>query len=75
MVNTWKIYMLAFIGFFVGTNEFVIAGILNKVADSAHISVSAAGQLITVFSIAYAFGPTLVIMALAKMDKRKLFNF
>ncbi|MBT2728141.1 MFS transporter [Bacillus sp. ISL-75] len=72
MGNTWKIYMLAFIGFFVGTNEFVIAGILNKVADSAHISVSAAGQLITVFSIAYAFGPTLVIMALSKMDKRKL---
>ncbi|MEV5027447.1 MFS transporter [Paenibacillus sp. LPE1-1-1.1] len=72
MSNTWKIYMLAFIGFIVGTSEFVIAGILDKVASSANISVSAAGQLITVFSIAYAFGPPLVMMAAAKMDRRKL---
>lgn len=72
MRNTWKIYMLALIGFFVGTSEFVIAGILDKVADSANISVSAAGQLITVFSIGYAFGPPLIMMAAAKMDRRKL---
>lgn len=72
MRNTWKIYMLAFIGFIVGTSEFVIAGILDKVAASANISVSAAGQLITVFSIAYAFGPPIVMMAIAKMDRRKL---
>jgi DHA1 family putative efflux transporter-like MFS transporter len=72
MGNTWKIYMLAFIGFFVGTAEFVIAGILDKVAESANISVSAAGQLITVFAIAYAFGPPIVMMALAKTDRRKI---
>ncbi|MFS0776460.1 MFS transporter [Neobacillus sp. 3P2-tot-E-2] len=72
MKNTWKIYMLAFISFIVGTSEFVIAGILDKVAASANISVSAAGQLITVFSIAYAFGPPIIMMALAKWDRRKL---
>jgi DHA1 family putative efflux transporter-like MFS transporter len=64
--------MLAFIGFLVGTSEFVIAGILDKVAASANISVSAAGQLITVFSIGYAFGPPIVMMIAAKMDRRKL---
>lgn len=72
MGNTWKIYMLAFIGFLIGTAEFVIAGILDKVAASANISVSAAGQLITVFSMAYAFGPPIVMMATAKMDRRKI---
>nr|WP_263325201.1 MFS transporter [Neobacillus sp. Marseille-Q6967] len=72
MKNTWKIYMLAFISFIVGTSEFVIAGILDKVAASANISVSAAGQLVTVFAIAYAFGPPIIMMALAKMDRRKL---
>ncbi|MED3961328.1 MFS transporter [Niallia taxi] len=72
MSNTWKIYILAFIGFFVGTAEFVIAGILDKVAESANISVAAAGQLITVFAIAYAFGPPIVMMALAKTDRRKV---
>lgn len=75
MSNTWKIYMLAFIGFIVGTSEFVIAGILDKVATSANISVSAAGQLITVFSIAYAFGPPLIMIAVSKMDRRNLLMF
>lgn len=72
MGNTLRIYMLAFIGFLVGTAEFVIAGILDKVADSANVSVSAAGQLITIFSIGYAFGPPIIMMTAAKMDRRKL---
>ena len=72
MKNTWKIYMLAFISFIVGTSEFVIAGILDKVAESANISVSAAGQLVTVFAIAYAIGPPIIMIALAKMDRSKL---
>ncbi|MDP4157423.1 MAG: MFS transporter, partial [Bacillota bacterium] len=51
MKNNWKIYMLAIITFMVSTSEYVIAGILDKVASSAHVSVSAAGQLITVFAL------------------------
>lgn len=70
--NTWKIYMLAFISFVVSTSEYVIAGILDKVADWAHISVSAAGQLITVFAIANAIGSPIFVMFTAKMDRRKL---
>ncbi|MFT8315876.1 MAG: MFS transporter [Clostridium sp.] len=72
MRNTWKIYMLALISFVVSTSEFVIAGILDRVAASANISVSVAGQLITVFSIANAIGSPIVIMGTAKMDRRKL---
>lgn len=72
MSNAWKIYMLAFISFMVSTSEYVIAGILDKVADSVNVSVSAAGQLITVFAIANAVGTPIVMMVTAKIDPRKL---
>ncbi|MDP4105460.1 MAG: MFS transporter, partial [Bacillota bacterium] len=75
MKNNWKIYMLAIITFMVSTSEYVIAGILDKVASSAHVSVSAAGQLITVFALANAFGSPLVVMATTKMNQRKLLMF
>jgi MFS transporter, DHA1 family, putative efflux transporter len=72
MSNAWKIYMLAVISFLVGTSEFIIAGILDKVAEDAGVTVSAAGQLITVFSLAYAFGTPILMAATARMERRKL---
>ncbi|MEW4211713.1 MFS transporter [Priestia megaterium] len=72
MSNTWKIYMLAFISFMVSTSEYVIAGILDKVADSVNVSVAAAGQLITVFAIANAVGTPIIMMITAKITPRKL---
>lgn len=69
MSNTWKIYMLAIVSFLVGTSEFIIAGILDKVAADSGVSVAAAGQLITVFSLAYAFGtPFLMAVTAASND-------
>ncbi|MBW7477171.1 MFS transporter [Paenibacillus oenotherae] len=70
--NQWKIYMLAIVSFLVGTSEFIIAGILDKVATDVGVSVSAAGQLITVFSLAYAFGTPLIMAATARLERRKL---
>jgi DHA1 family putative efflux transporter-like MFS transporter len=72
MSNTWKIYMLAVVSFLVGTSEFIIAGILDKVAKDIGVSVSAAGQLITVFSLAYAFGTPVLMAVTARMERRKL---
>jgi MFS transporter, DHA1 family, putative efflux transporter len=72
MQNTWKIYMLALITFMVSTSEYVIAGILDKVAASNHVSVSVAGQLITVFALANAIGSPLIVMATTRLDQRKL---
>ncbi|MDN4525744.1 MFS transporter [Fictibacillus fluitans] len=72
MNNTWKIYMLALVTFMVSTSEYVIAGILDKVAVSNDVSVSAAGQLITVFALANALGSPLVVMATTKMNQLKL---
>jgi MFS transporter, DHA1 family, putative efflux transporter len=72
MKNVWKIYMLALITFMVSTSEYVIAGILDKVAASNNVTVSVAGQLITVFALANAIGSPLVMMATTKLDQPKL---
>lgn len=70
MNNTWKIYMLTFISFMVGTSQFIISGILDQVAASVGVSVSTAGQLITVFALGNAIGTPLIMMVTAKMDRR-----
>jgi MFS transporter, DHA1 family, putative efflux transporter len=71
MNNTWEIYMLSLISFLVGTSQFVISGILDQVAASVGVSVSGAGQLITVFALATAIGTPIFIVATAKIDRRK----
>ncbi|MBU5213906.1 MFS transporter [Heyndrickxia oleronia] len=72
MLNSWKIYILAIVSFLVGTSEFVIAGILDVVASDVGVTVAAAGQLITVYSLSYAIGTPILIAFTAKMDRRKL---
>ncbi|GLF82369.1 MFS transporter [Bacillus safensis] len=72
MSNMWKIYLLAAISFLNGTSEYVIAGILDKIAEANHISVSSAGQLITVFSVAFGAGTPFLIAMFARMDRKKL---
>ncbi|KAE9133859.1 putative MFS-type transporter [Phytophthora fragariae] len=64
--------MLAIVSFLVGTSEFIIAGILDKVAEDIGVSLSAAGQLITVFSLAYAFGTPILMAVTARVERRKL---
>lgn len=71
MNNTWKIYMLTIIGFLVGTSQFVIVGILDKVAASMGVSIATAGQLVSTFALANAIGTPLVIMATAKMSQNR----
>ncbi|MCS7463036.1 MFS transporter [Paenibacillus doosanensis] len=68
----WKIYILAAVSFLVGTSEFIIAGILDKVAADIGVPLSAAGQLITVFSLAYAFGTPVLMAVTSRLDRRKL---
>lgn len=51
MPNIIKIYIITLMSFFVGTSQFIIAGVLDKVAASANINLSSAGQLITSFAL------------------------
>lgn len=68
----WKIYMLTAANFLVGTSEYIIAGILDKVAADLGVSVSAAGQLITVFSLAFAIGTPILMAMTSGVDRRKM---
>ncbi|MFS0890331.1 MFS transporter [Peribacillus frigoritolerans] len=72
MLNTWKIYMLAIISFLVGTSEFIISGILDMIADSLGVTLAAAGQLITIFSLVYAIGTPILMALTASLDRRRL---
>jgi predicted MFS family arabinose efflux permease len=47
-----------------GTDEFVIAGVLNRVADDLQISPGVTGQLVTAYAFAFALGaPVLGVWA------------
>ena len=56
-----RIYLLALGTFTVGTEGYVIAGVLPSVAHDMHSPVSVCGQLVTVFALVYALaGPPLI---------------
>jgi MFS transporter, DHA1 family, putative efflux transporter len=75
MSRVWVIYLLAIISFLVGTSEYVIAGILDKIADTTHISIASAGQLITVFSISFGLGTPILIALTSQLDRKKLLMY
>lgn len=72
MSNTIKIYILAIVSFLVGTSEYIISGILDTLADSLGITLAAAGQLITIFSLVYAIFTPILMGITSTMDRRKL---
>lgn len=51
-----RIFILVLGTFIIGTDDFVIAGILPSIAKDMNVSIAAAGQLVTAFAIAYAIG-------------------
>lgn len=69
--NNWKIYMLTIICFVVGTTQFSIVGMLDKIAASVQVSVATAGQLVTIYALSNAIGTPLVVIAISKMNQRK----
>ncbi|BAH44290.1 putative transporter [Brevibacillus brevis NBRC 100599] len=72
MKSTWKVYVLALISFLVGTSNYIVSGILDRIAETLGTNVAAAGQLITVYSLAYAVGTPILMALTAKMDRLKL---
>lgn len=75
MSNTLKIYVLAIVSFLVGTSEYIISGILDTIADSLGITLAAAGQLITIFSLVYAIFTPILMGMTSSIDRRKLIIF
>ncbi|MCU6796534.1 MFS transporter [Paenibacillus sp. WQ 127069] len=68
----WIIYLLALGATVVGTAESIITGILDMIATDINVSIGLAGQLVAMYSIAYAIGTPIVIALTSKTDRKKL---
>jgi predicted MFS family arabinose efflux permease len=68
----YRIFLLALGTFAVGTEGFVIAGLLPYISRDLDVSLSAAGQLVTAFSLAYAFGSPVLTTLTGRADKRRV---
>ena len=58
--------------FATGTDAFIIAGLLPSIASDLRVSVALAGQMVTVFALAYAVGSPLVMSATASWRRRRV---
>jgi hypothetical protein len=58
--------------FAIGTDAFVIGGVLPAVARSLDVSTGSAGLLVTAFAIAYAIGGPILAVATARRPPRAL---
>lgn len=72
MSNGLKVALLALACFATSISEFAIVGMIDVVAESAGVSVAMAGQLLTAFALSGGIGVPLVVMALAKLERRDL---
>lgn len=73
--NELIIILLALGSFVTGTAEFVVSGILELISFDLDISISFAGQLITIYSLFYAIGALVLVMLTAKLDRKIVLLF
>ncbi len=65
---------LALGAFAIGTEGFVISGLLPSVAADLRVSVGTAGQLVSIFGISYAVGAPVLAALCGAMDRRRVLN-
>ncbi|MFJ8247108.1 MFS transporter [Peribacillus asahii] len=68
-----KVFILALSTVAVGLVELIIGGILPTIANDLNISLSSAGQLITVFALIYAVSGPVLLVITSKMERKKLY--
>jgi MFS transporter, DHA1 family, inner membrane transport protein len=67
-----RLLILAAGMFAIGTDSFVIAGILPQVATSFNVSVSLAGQMVTLYALSYALLSPVIAATLAHWPRKRL---
>lgn len=58
--------------FAIGMTEFVIMGLLPNVATDLHVSISSAGQLITMYALGVAIGAPILTVLTHRVPQKKL---
>ena len=59
--------------FVVGTVELIIGGTLDLVANDLGVSISATGQLITIFSVVFALSGAVLLAVTGKFERKTLY--
>ena len=67
-----RIYLLGGGAFAVGTSAYVVSGVLPAVSAELGVTITAAGQLTTVFALAYAVSAPLLATITARWERRRL---
>ncbi len=67
-----RILVLALGTFALGTDSFVLAGILPAIAHDLDVSVAVAGQLLTVFALFYALGSPSLAALTGTISRKRL---
>ncbi|QHJ72201.1 MFS transporter [Planococcus halotolerans] len=68
-----KVYILALSTVAVGLVELIVGGILPTIADEFNVSVSSAGQLITLFALVYAIAGPVLLVATSRFERKKVY--
>jgi predicted MFS family arabinose efflux permease len=67
-----RLLILASGMFAIGTDSFVVAGILQPVAASLNVSVALAGQMVTIYALSYALLSPVIAAAAASWPRKRL---
>jgi DHA1 family inner membrane transport protein len=62
---------LAVAAFGIGTTEFIIMGLLPDLARDFAVSIPKAGTLVSAYALAVTIGSPLVVLGLAKVDRKR----
>jgi DHA1 family chloramphenicol resistance protein-like MFS transporter len=65
------VYTLALGIFCIGTSEFMFVGLLPQLATSLHVSISAAGLLVSLFAVGMVIGSPLMALLTLKMRRKR----
>ncbi|MCJ2056645.1 MFS transporter [Methylobacterium sp. J-048] len=69
----WPRILLLTLGTFaIGTDGFIVAGILGAISTETHVSISTAGRLVTAFAVVYAISSPLIASLTATVPRRRL---
>lgn len=71
----YALYWLALGTFAIGTEGFMIAGLLPNISSDLGVSIGTAGQLVTVFALTYAISSPVLTALTASIDRQRLLAF
>jgi predicted MFS family arabinose efflux permease len=75
MTSITKLLWLALGAFAIGTESYMIAGLLPTMSADLGVSVPMAGQLVTAFALAYAVGSPVLAVVTGNMERKRLLLF